>query len=205
MLKAKRDPLYQEGLAIVERQIAAAQRAEGLTKRDIEARTLAKRQIDSVSCGLGPRARSQICRDYITNNNIQLPALAYANCNQNIGRCRLKCPNSYTYSRGTCVKNISNCTPEQRANCPANPLGGVYTCVGADGTCTLICRYGRTPIDGQCIDLKFDPDNCGGQTCPPAYNGIGTPACFNYRCTINCPAGYRVAILASGERICRAN
>ncbi|KAM0790939.1 hypothetical protein ACM66B_004244 [Microbotryomycetes sp. NB124-2] len=204
MLKQKRDPMYQEGLAIVQRQVAEAQRAEGLTKRDVQARTLAKRQLEGVSCGFGPAARSQICRDYITNNNIQLPERAYANCNQNTSRCRLKCPNSYTYSGGTCVKNISNCTPADRANCPANPRGGVYTCVGADATCQLICLYGRTAINGQCVDLKFDPDNCGGVACPAAYNGIGEPFCWNYRCTIRCPSGYSIGTTSTGERICRA-
>ncbi|KAK4055392.1 hypothetical protein OIO90_003230 [Microbotryomycetes sp. JL221] len=176
MLKIKRDPLYQEGLAIVERQTQAAQLAEGLTKRDVQARSLHKRQLEAQSCGLGPAARSQICRTYVTENDVTLPRDSYANCNQNTGFCRLKCRNGFTLSQGVCVQNVGNCPPEVLASCPPRPRNGVYTCPFGS-TCKLICLYGRTPINGQCVDTKFDPSNCGGVGCPPAYNGIGTPAC----------------------------
>ncbi|KAK4049354.1 hypothetical protein OIO90_005483 [Microbotryomycetes sp. JL221] len=157
----KRDASYQEGLAIVERQIEAAQRAEGLTKRDIEERSLFKRQLESQACGLGPAARSQICRDFVTNNNVAIPRDSYANCNQNTGFCRLKCRNGF-------------------------------------------CFYGRTPINGQCVDTKFDVNNCGGVGCPAAYNGIGTPACWNYQCTIRCPSGFRITRTSTGQKYCIA-
>ncbi|KAK4049351.1 hypothetical protein OIO90_005480 [Microbotryomycetes sp. JL221] len=91
--KAERDSLYKPQLELVERHIEDSQRQEGLTKRDVQQRSLHKRQLQSQPCGLGPSARSQICRDYVTNNNVDLPRDAYANCNQNTGFCQVKCRN----------------------------------------------------------------------------------------------------------------
>ncbi|KAM0790432.1 hypothetical protein ACM66B_003311 [Microbotryomycetes sp. NB124-2] len=200
--KAERDSLYASQLNLVERAISDIHRAEGLTKRDVEKRELFRRQLNTIPCGLGPRANSSICREAVTSQGFTLPRDGYANCNQNIGSCQVKCRNGFTLRNGVCIQNVGNCAP---GLCPPNPRNGIFTCPFGR-SCNLVCLYGQTPSeDGlSCINTKFDSNNCGGEgiVCPPSYNNVGTVSCFNNRCSIRCPTGTRTRYSSTGVYFC---
>lgn len=71
-------------------------------------------------------------------------------------------------------------------------LGDPSDCGGAtcdrleaclDGTC--VCRAGRTRIEGRCVDLQSDPDNCG----EPGKRCRGGTVCSNGSCHEACRFG----------------
>ncbi|KAK4049332.1 hypothetical protein OIO90_005461 [Microbotryomycetes sp. JL221] len=112
-----------------------------------------------------------------------------------------KCPKGqvFVYSKRKCYKSKFNCGKK----CPINPKNGYWYCP-AGPSCALECQYGLTPnrAANSCYHPKFDKNNCGGagKSCPFSYNGIGTRQCYDSKCKIICPAGYRLVSTPSGAR-----
>ncbi|ORY81223.1 hypothetical protein BCR35DRAFT_86742 [Leucosporidium creatinivorum] len=189
---------YEDHFNMVERAVAEIAESQGLTKRDLENRAIARRAIAKVQCGKGTKASTPICRKYARSDEI--PAFGHVSCNQNTGFCILKCANGYTLRNEICYKNAANC---QAKTCPTAPRNGVYLCVPGPA-CRLVCNFGQTPnaAGNACVNTKFDVNNCGapGNSCPYSYNGLGTRSCYDSKCKITCPNGYYRKTTGTGDR-----
>ncbi|GAA5970860.1 hypothetical protein JCM8115_007021 [Rhodotorula mucilaginosa] len=128
--------------------------------------------------------------NFICNARTTPPANAAALCLS--GRCTFRCNQGFAPggADGTqCVASAPTCGTETCATIE----GGYATCSG--NTCVYGCNAGLSLITSGstplCVNLLADPNNCGavGTVCPASYNGLGTPACRNGLCRLNCPAG----------------
>ncbi|KAM0790437.1 hypothetical protein ACM66B_003315 [Microbotryomycetes sp. NB124-2] len=121
---------------------------------------------------------------------------------------RAACPRGYVfvYSKRKCYKSKFNCGAKK---CPINPKNGYWYCPSGP-SCKLECQYGLTPNPSRnvCYNPKFDKNNCGAtlEKCPFSYNGIGTRSCYDGKCKITCPGGYKLVSTPSGKRqYCKHN
>ncbi|KWU45707.1 hypothetical protein RHOSPDRAFT_32632 [Rhodotorula sp. JG-1b] len=138
--------------------------------------------------------------NFICNARTTPPANAAALCLS--GRCTFRCNNGFAPGGpdGTqCVAAAATCGTETCATID----GGYASCSG--DTCVYGCNAGLSLITSGstplCVNVNADPNNCGtvGTVCPASYNGLGTPACRNGLCRINCPAGTYERSTANGS------
>ncbi|GAA5984106.1 hypothetical protein JCM11641_000315 [Rhodosporidiobolus odoratus] len=183
--KAKRQSTEREASTLMKRAVADIHAAEGVTKRDLEARAVFARALRRIRCGVNNR----VCRQAVTSPS-DLPANGAAICSPSTHQCVVGCRTGYVLSDGACVASSPTCG----ANTCGTVQNGVYLCSG-DNQCTLACdtAAGYTAsAQGTCINTITDADNCGsvGNVCPGSYNGIGVRSCKSGLCKVVCPAGY---------------
>ncbi|GAA6056270.1 hypothetical protein JCM3770_007286 [Rhodotorula araucariae] len=122
------------------------------------------------------------------------------------GRCAYACNEGFAQQGSQCVAAVAPDALCGGVTC-AVPANGFALCT--NGQCEVGCDLGYTRYsanaDGSapyvCFNTASDPEHCGTGSnlvsCPPSYNGIGTPSCRNSVCRISCPAGYTLRRAAS--------
>ncbi|GAA5979394.1 hypothetical protein JCM10908_002907 [Rhodotorula pacifica] len=128
---------------------------------------------------------------FVCNAQTTPPANAASLCLS--GRCTFRCNTGFAPggADGTqCVQGATTCGTQ---TCQV-PDGGYALCAG--DACSYGCNDGLSLITAtgqapRCISLDADASNCGavGNTCPPSYNGQGSPVCRFGVCRLACPAG----------------
>ncbi len=76
-----------------------------------------------------------------------------------------------------CAEDAGPVTCARSSDCPG---GGCL-----DGVCVPLCAVPLVACSGACVDVRFDPSNCGacGQPCQP------NERCASGTCAVQCPAG----------------
>ena len=108
------------------------------------------------------------------------------------GICGIQCISNYRqgknglcfdpYDKTTCGGNLQNSS----VNCDnTSPYGtdGYSICDGEK--CIYLCARGMTAVNGTCLSLLDDMNNCGsaGHVCPPSYDGcVGSVRCQSGLC-----------------------
>ena len=69
-------------------------------------------------------------------------------------------------------------------DCSDSGASGVITCLKSDNvTTTHCCPYGKTAVNGFCVDTNTGTINCGGVQCSPNNcHCTGGDACTGYEC-----------------------
>jgi len=103
------------------------------------------------------------------------------------GDCGRACGAGEECIRGSCVcPDGTTCGGGGLGNpddCGGTSCDALEVCI--DSVCR--CRAGRTRVEGRCVDLSTDPDNCGA---PESRCPEGT-VCFGGGCHGGCPDGTR--------------
>lgn len=130
---------------------------------------------------------------------------AFSVCVHN--KCTFACDDGYYASGDSCVKDNAKCGHNS-----CLPIeNGSNTCV--DGKCSPACETylgyqlytNEDETIYKCIDIKTDPENCGGvgaqYACPSGYNHKGSAYCSNGHCGLNCH-GYKTTKYRHGVPYC---
>ena len=143
------------------------------------------------------------CDGDITNG-CELALLNYPNSNNTF------CANGSIFL--DCITGFGDCDGDITNGCETSLMNNLANCSSCGITCPPVANGTGTCLNGQCaiatcnsgfancdnitsngceVNVRTDPNNCGGcgVTCPPVANGNGT--CFNGQCAIaTCNSGF---------------
>jgi len=132
---------------------------------------------------------SRTCQNALESS---IPDNAQAVCNTATYRCQIGCIDGYapgvdSNGNAVCIANVDEC---DGVACPT-VQNGISIC--QSGSCAVLCDSagGYTLVDGACVNLQSDVNNCGsaGNVCPGSPSGLGDAKCYFGNCTLVCPLG----------------
>lgn len=127
---------------------------------------------------------SRTCQNALESS---IPDNAQAVCNTATYRCQIGCIDGYapgvdSNGNAVCIANVDEC---DGVACPT-VQNGISIC--QSGSCAVLCDSagGYTLVDGACVNLQSDVNNCGsaGNVCPGSPSGLGDAKCYFGNCTL---------------------